>query len=81
MPVITPPARNFTKGDVLRWFGKTDYTKGQGYVGAVSALQMSDSLIRASVKGTAFAAYKVRISFGPNPVSYTHLTLPTKRIV
>ncbi|HSD37305.1 MAG TPA: DEAD/DEAH box helicase [Rhodocyclaceae bacterium] len=65
MSETTTPARNFTKGDVLRWFGKAGYTKGLGYVGAVNGLQLSDSLIRASVKGTALSPYKVRIAFGP----------------
>lgn len=65
MPVTQTPARNFTKGDVLRWFGKVGYTKGLGYVDAVSGLQLSDSLIRATVKGSALSPYKVRVAFGP----------------
>ncbi len=64
MPVTPSPARNFTKDDVLRWFGKAGYSKGLGYVASVNGLQVSDSLIRANVKGSALAPYKVRITFG-----------------
>ncbi|MDB5802587.1 MAG: SNF2-related:Helicase, C-terminal:SWIM Zn-finger [Rhodocyclales bacterium] len=67
MSVSPSPARNFTKDDVLRWFGKTGYTKGLGYLAAVNGLQVSDSLIRANVKGTALSPYKVRITFGTSP--------------
>ncbi|MDB5813977.1 MAG: SNF2-related:Helicase, C-terminal:SWIM Zn-finger [Rhodocyclales bacterium] len=60
------PARNFIKGDVLRWFGKGGYAKGLDYVAMVSGLQVSDRLIRATVKGTALSPYKVRVSFNAN---------------
>ncbi len=47
--------------------GKARYTKGLGYLAAVNSLQVSDSLIRANVKGSALAPYKVRITFGSGP--------------
>jgi uncharacterized Zn finger protein len=57
------PTHNYTAADVERWLGKKEVGKGEGYLDAVSGLDVQADAISADVQGTARRPYRVGIRF------------------
>ncbi|MDR1888413.1 MAG: DEAD/DEAH box helicase [Zoogloeaceae bacterium] len=51
--------KNFTRAHILKWLGQKTLDKGEGYVGHVSGLVVTEVSIKATVQGSAFRPYHV----------------------